>query len=137
VTALATAGFPVYVIGIPGSGPYASLLDDLATAGGTALPASPKYYRADTAAQAELLATIRKVAAKIVATCAFKLTGPPEQPDNVNVYLDEKILPKDPVNGWTLDGDTVTLIGAACDKVKNGDVLDVRVIVGCPTVQPH
>jgi hypothetical protein len=127
----------VFVIGIPGSAPYASLLDDLAVAGGTAQPTSPKYYRADSASQTQLLTTIRKVAAKILATCEFKLKQAPDAPDNVNVYLDEKVLPKDPVNGWKIEGDTVTLLGTTCDQVKNGDVLDVRIIVGCPTVQPR
>jgi hypothetical protein len=55
----------------------------------------------------------------------------------VNVYLDEAVLPHDPVNGWKIDGGTVTLLGTACDRVLSGDVLDVRIITGCPTVEPR
>ena len=134
VKALANSGYPVYVVGIPGSAPYAALLDDLAVAGGTALASSPKYYRVDTASSASLLGTLRKVAAKIVATCTFTFKETPPNPDLVNVYLDEVVLPRDPINGWTISGSTVTLVGNACAKVTNGDVLDVRIIAGCPSV---
>lgn len=134
VTALKAAGFPVFVIGIPGSAVYGSLLDQLAIAGGTALPGTPQYFRVDTAADQALLATLRKVLAKIVATCSFPLNGAPPDPDLVNVYLDDVVEPKDPVNGWTLDGKVVTLVGEACTRVMNGDVLGLRVIAGCPSV---
>jgi hypothetical protein len=132
VKAYADAGIPVYVIGIPGSAPYAKLLDDLATAGGTAQATSPKYFAVSTASSNDLLATLKKVAAKIVATCDFKLTAPPQDPGLVNVYFDEQAVPQD--GNWTITNDTVTLIGSACDRVKNGDVLDVRIITGCPTL---
>jgi hypothetical protein len=81
-----------------------------------------------------LLVALKKVAAKIVASCEFTLKDEPGAPDRVNVYLDEVVLPQDPVNGWSLDHAKVTLLGAACTKVLAGDVLDVRMVVGCPTV---
>ena len=79
VSALKAAGIPVYVIGLPGTGnpAYASLLDSLASAGGTALPTSPKYYRVDSTNSDVLLTALKKIAAQIVATCEFKLTMPP------------------------------------------------------------
>ena len=140
VTALKSAGIPVYVIGLPGtSNPvYANLLDQLAVSGGTALPTSPKYYRSRLdRTPTSLLAALKKIAAQIVATCDFKLTMPPAQPNQVNVYFDEVVVPEDPVNGWKIDGQTVTLLGDSCKKVLGGDVLDVRIITGCPTVQPR
>jgi hypothetical protein len=139
VAALKSAGIPVYVIGLPGtSNPaYANLLDQLALAGGTALPTSPKYYRVDSTNSAVLLAALKKIAAQIVATCEFKLTTVPAQPNQVNVYFDEVVVPADPVNGWKIDGQTVTLLGDSCKKVLSGDVLDVRIITGCPTVEPR
>lgn len=139
VTALEGAGIPVYVVGLPGtSAPaYATLLDQLAEAGGTAQAGSPKYYRVDTSNETVLLAALKKIAAKIVATCEFKLTETPAQANQVNVYLDELVLPKDPVNGWKIEGPTVTLLGEACTKVLAGDILDVRIITGCPTVEPR
>jgi hypothetical protein len=139
VAALKAAGIPVYIIGLPGTASpvYASLLDELAVAGGTALPASPKYYKVASASDNTLLTALKKIAAQIVATCEFKLTETPKQADQVNVYLDEVVLPKDPVNGWKIEGATVTLLGDACSKVLAGDILDVRIITGCPTVQPR
>ena len=82
VAALKAAGIPVYVVGLPGtSAPaYASLLDELAVAGGTAQPTSPKYYRVDRRQRQTLLTALKKIAAKIVATCEFKLTESPPRP---------------------------------------------------------
>jgi hypothetical protein len=138
VTALKAAGIPVYVIGLPGATAYGTLLDQLAVSGGTALSTSPKYYKiASTSDNSALLKTLKQIAAKIVATCEFKLKEAPAQANQVNVYLDEIVLPKDPVNGWSIDGATVTLLGQACTKVLSGDVLDVRIITGCPTVEPR
>lgn len=132
--ALANAGHRVYVMGVAGTELYASLLDQVATAGGTALPSSPKYYRVDDTSQDAFVAGLKKIAAKIVATCTFQLAAPPQDASFVNVYFDEKIVPKDPANGWTISGANVTLVGDACAKVTSGAVLDVRIIVGCPSV---
>ncbi len=106
----------------------------MAVAGGTAQPGSPQYFRVDTAAELTLLTTLRKVLARIVATCSFPLNTAPSDPGLVNVYLDDVLEPKDPANGWTLDGNVVTLVGSTCTRVMNGDVLGVRVIAGCPSV---
>jgi hypothetical protein len=138
VAALKAAGIPVYVIGLPGTTAYGNLLDQLAISGGTALPSSPKYYKiASTGDNTALLKTLKQIAAKIVATCEFKLKDAPADANQVNVYLDEVVLPRDPVDGWRIDGATVTLLGKACGDVLSGDVLDVRIITGCPTVEPR
>jgi len=136
VLALKAAGIPVYVVGLPGTAQYGALLDQLAVNGGTALATSPRYFKVDLANN-QLLVALKKIAAKIVATCDFTLKEAPADARRVNVYLDEVVLPRDPVNGWKIDGGTVTLVGEACSKVLNGDVLDVRIIAGCPTVEPR
>jgi hypothetical protein len=139
VAALSSAGIPVYVIGLPGTSTptYAKLLDRLATTGGTALPTSPKYYKVDTSNESVLLAALKKIAAKIIATCEFTLKEAPAQANLVNVYLDEVVLPQDPTNGGKIEGAKVTLLGESCTKVLSGDILDVRIIAGCPTVSPR
>ena len=137
VTAISKAGIPVYVVGVPGSGPYGGLLDQLATAGGTARASEPLYYRVDSTDQAAFASALSQVAAKITATCTLVLSQPPPDPTHVNVYFDEKPVPADPTNGWTLSGSTITLVGSSCDQVMSGDVLDVRVVAGCPTLQPN
>ncbi len=136
VTALANAGVPTYVIGVPGSGPYSGLLDQLATAGGTARASSPKYFRVDSPGESGLTLALSEIAAKITASCVLPLTPSPPDPNRVNVYFDDVPVPPDPVNGWKLEGDTVTLLGDACSKVLSGQVLNLRVIAGCPTVPP-
>lgn len=137
VTALAKDKVPTYVIGVPGSGPYSALLDNLATAGGTARIGPPKYYRVDSTDASAFQAALAQVAAKIAATCTFPLAKPPEDPSRVNVFIDDVPVPNDPVNGWKLDGQTVTLVGTTCDKVLAGQALEVRVVEGCPTITPN
>jgi hypothetical protein len=137
VSDLAAAGFPTYVIGLGTDATDGAVLDQLAVAGGTALPTSPKYVLAADVSVDALVATLKKVAAKITGACTYELKNAPADPNAVNVYLDEVVVPKDPTSGWTLEGTKLTLLGSTCARVENGDVLDVRIIVGCPTVLPR
>ncbi|HEY1696763.1 MAG TPA: vWA domain-containing protein [Polyangiaceae bacterium] len=135
VIALAAAGIPVYVVGVPGSEPYAALLDELATAGGTARGSEPQYYAVGTTDQAALLTALSKIAAKVAGACTLTLDQAPPDPTLINVFLDGTALPQQGPDGWTLDGTTVTILGASCQAILDGDVLDVRVVAGCPTVE--
>jgi hypothetical protein len=134
VKTLAARGVPVYVIGVPGSAPYADLLNSLAQAGGTARNGETQYYAADSADQATFSAVLSSVAAKITGSCSLTLDHVPPDPLDINVFLDEQVLAQTGANGWTLAGQTVTLLGASCQEVLNGDVVDVRVVAGCPTL---
>jgi hypothetical protein len=134
VTAIAAAKIPVYVVGVPGSAPYANLLDQLAQAGGTARASEPLYYAIDSADQTALLSVLSGIAAQITGTCALDLGSVPPDPNLVNVFFDERALPQMGPDGWTLDGTTVTILGASCKRILTGGVLDVRVVAGCPTV---
>jgi hypothetical protein len=136
VSALRNAGVPTYVVGVPGSAPYANVLDQLAQAGGTARTSEPYYYRVDNGGEAALLTALSQIAAKIVGTCSLALGAPPSDENLVNVYIDGAPVPKDPVNGWSLTGSTITLLGTTCDDVMSGSALDVRIVVGCPTLAP-
>jgi len=98
---------------------------------------STQYYAVTTTDQAALSSAMAAIAAKITATCTLTLSNVPPQPDLVNVFLDEKPVPQLAADGsanWTLDGNTATLVGATCANVLAGNVLDVRVVAGCPTV---
>jgi hypothetical protein len=215
VQTLAASGFPVYVVGIPGSAPYATLLDTLAQVGGTARDptgAGPQYYNVATTDEPAFQAALFQVAAKVAGSCTLTLDAVPPNPSLVNVFLDEQPLataagcidldatemgaddamppgdafavsdattPSDalaqsdviaasdatPASGdevtpegareamppgepvmtseagsapstcnWILQGQTVTVLGAACQQIMAGDVLDVRVVAGCPTL---
>lgn len=135
VAALKSANVPTYVVGVPGSETYASVLDRLASAGGTARTgATPLYYRVDSTSQAALAATLKKVTAQITATCTFDLESAP-LPDLVNVFLDGALVPHDTTDGWTIDGARVTLVGKTCAAVKSGDAIRVQITTGCSTVK--
>jgi hypothetical protein len=133
VEAYRAAGIDTYVIGMPGSELYASVLNRLAIAGNTARSVQPFYYAAgDTVA---LEAALRTIGVEVAVTCDLALAEAPPDPDLVNVYLDTTLLPSDPDEGWTWTGETsVQIHGAACSLLLAGDVLQVNILSGCPTV---
>jgi hypothetical protein len=134
VQAIAAAGVPVYVLGVPESEPYAGLLDQLAMAGGTARGSEPQYYAVTSYDEMAFDTALAQVAAKITGTCSLTLASVPPDPNLVNVFFDGKTVAQSGADGWSLRGTTVTLLGASCQKVLDGAVLDVRVVAGCPTV---
>jgi von Willebrand factor type A domain len=136
VTAIASSGVPVFVIGVPGSAPYAALLDQLAFAGGTPRATAPNYYAVNSTDVADLTAAMFSIAASITGTCTLTLDQTPPDPTIVNVFLGEQVLPQAGPDGWTLSGQTVTILGASCEAIETGAVLDVRVVAGCPTFSP-
>jgi hypothetical protein len=133
ITALSELGIQTFVIGMPGSGTYAGLLDELAVAGGTARDESPAYYSVSDAA--ELLDTVSALGAKVGLSCSVPLTEPPPDPDLVNVYFDGQLIAQDPLDGWTWSDDrTVTIVGEACALLEARQVLQLDVVAGCPVV---
>jgi hypothetical protein len=134
VKAIAQAGVPVYVLGIPESEPYANLLDQLAVAGGTARGSEPQYYAISSTDEASFYSALSQVAAQITGTCTLTLSSVPPDPALVNVFFNGSAIAQSGPDGWALDGATVTLLGASCQQVLSGAVLDVRVVAGCPTV---
>ncbi len=135
VAALRAAGVATYVMGIPGSAPYAALLDDLAMAGGTARATEPFYYQVNTSDTGALGAALAEIAAKATASCTFTLTSTPANPDQVNVYVDGDVVPQGGADGWSLEGTKVTLQGMTCTAVEASMGSSVHVEQGCPTVR--
>ncbi|MCA9594741.1 MAG: VWA domain-containing protein [Myxococcales bacterium] len=132
VTVLANAGIKTYVVGMPGSTPYASVLDALAVAGLTDRPTSPKYYPVTDSDN--LTQTLKAIGVKIAVSCTVELGEAPPDPDLVNVYFDTKVVPQSDVDGWVwTDDTTIDIVGPACDELKSGDVVQVQVAAGCPT----
>lgn len=133
VSALAQAGVRTFVIGIPGSDAFASVLDQLAVAGGVARAGSPSYYRVNDAD--ELIDTVSKLGLGVALSCNLQLKEPPRDPTLVNVFFDGQLVPADPVNGWGfVDAQTVQLLGSSCDLLKTGEVLQADIVAGCPVV---
>lgn len=132
VQKLHDAGILTYVIGMPGAEPYTKVLNEVATVGGTAKPIEPYYYPVQD--EEELTSALKEIGIKVAITCTIDLGSAPPDKNLVNVYLDTSLVQLDPVDGWSWTGDTtVELYGAACDKLKSGDVLQVQVVAGCPT----
>ena len=136
VSDLRALGVRTFVIGIPGSGPYADILDNAAAAGGTARLSEPYYYSVDTADRTQLESTIASVSLQLLS-CAFTLAHAPANPAEVNVYVGGALLPQNAgngVNGWQLEGTTLTFLGSTCQALEAQPNTEVAVYEGCPTV---
>jgi hypothetical protein len=126
------AGIDTFVVGMPGSEAYASLLGQLATAGHTARNGPTPYYA--TSDTAELSEALRSIGARVAITCDLPLAQAPENPELVNVYFDDQVVPQNS-EGWRYASDSaIEFRGAACAELEAGQVLDVQVLSGCPTV---
>ena len=133
VAALRERGIPTFVVGVPGSGRYAALLDTLAERGGTARDERPRYYRVDSLDEGALTAALTEIAARTTASCELHLAAAVD-PTRTNVYLDGVVVKQAGADGFRIDGSTLTLLGEACRKVTSGEALAVRVVAGCATV---
>lgn len=125
ISAAAAAGFRVYVIGI---GPEVGNLDNFAKAGGT-----EHYYAATTP---EALATALESIVGQVASCTYSLGKLPPDPNNIGVYLDKKLIPREGANGWSLAPGNAAVVfsGSYCEGIKNATYKNVQVLFGCPGV---
>ena len=125
IAAAKSAGFLVYVIGI---GPSVGNLDSFASAGGTG-----KYYPATSSAD---LASALESIKKSVTTCTFTSPTAPPDPNNVAVYLDKNLVPKDDNNGWSFGANNQTFVlnGSTCAKITSGAASNVQILFGCPLV---
>lgn len=127
------AGVDTYVLGMPGSEAYADVLGRLATAGNTARPGSTPYYAvADTN---QLSDALRTIGAHVAITCDLPLAHAPTDPNLVNVYFDDQLVASSDKNGWSYTGEkSIQFTGDACTTLSSGNVLNVQVLEGCPTV---
>jgi len=127
ITAAATAGFKVYVLGV---GPDTGNLDNFASAGQT-----DHYY---PALSPQDLNTALAAIVGAVASCTFALGKAPPVPSNVAVqFNDDKSLraPQDTThtNGWDYtNATTIQLYGSWCDNVTNGTYKSAKILMGCP-----
>lgn len=137
VAKLAAAGIRVYVVGVPGSETYGTVLDQMALVSGAPQIAPPFYYKVED--YSSLSGTLASIAA-IEVSCDFDLVTPPPDATRVNVYLDDDVLLQDPDNGWvwglTTPLHVVQLRGDACQRLKSGKVKQVQIAAGCPTMGP-
>jgi hypothetical protein len=120
VAKLFARGIRTYVVGIPGSAPYANLLNELATAGGTARAGmSTAYY--DVEHIGELDDVLATIGATVTLSCQVHLANQPPDPGLVNVYLDGQLIKHGP-NGWLWAGSDVD--ASAGDATTAVDAID-------------
>ncbi|MDZ4693634.1 MAG: vWA domain-containing protein [Deltaproteobacteria bacterium] len=133
VTAAVAAGFPVFVLGVSADKATATVLNQLAVAGGRARMGDTKYYPANS--RVELEAAMTDIAGQIV-TCTFQLGTPPPSPTDVAVEIDNKRYQRDVTHttGWDYGaGNTsISFFGTVCEDIKSGKLKDVKFTFGCP-----
>jgi hypothetical protein len=126
-------GIQTFVIGMPGTEAYASVLDGLAVAGGTARDSAPQYYPVQNSS--ELTSTLEQIGLSVAITCDIPLAEAPEDKAQVNVYFDQNVVPLDEADGWTWTGDgSIRIVGSSCALLQTGKVLEVQAVAGCPSV---
>lgn len=133
VAALHDDGVNTFVIGMPGTETYGALLDDLAHAGGVARSEAPYYYPVTDSE--ELVETLQILGGEVSLSCNIALNEVPPDPAQVNVFLDDTLVPFDADDGWSWqDEGTVQLNGEPCDLATTGQVLQIQIVAGCPVV---
>ena len=140
VEALAAAGITTFVVGIPGSdqAAYQAVLDQLAVKGGApASEESPKYYQVTDAD--ELSETLVALTSDLVTSCELKLDQVPPNMDEVNVFVNDEVVPKLGDDGWEYDRSTspptIVIKGETCATIETEGVQSVLVEFGCPTIE--
>jgi hypothetical protein len=127
IAAAKRSGFPVYVIG---AGPAAPALDALAQAGGTGTHYPARSLIPISDAIAAISGTAR--------SCAITLRDPPPDIDNVVVYFDQQLVPKDPSNGWIYEATSpsIELTGSYCESLLTARSASIAIVFGCPGMLP-
>lgn len=126
VEELKAAGVLTYIVGIPGSDVYGPVLESMATAGGTARPTSPGYYRVDSA-QA-LAGSLEDIANRVVKRCTLHLERAPAHPESMRLLV--RGIERSRDTDYTVSGATLTLLGGACSDY-DGDLMQLHVEDGC------
>jgi hypothetical protein len=147
---LASIGVQTIVVGIPGSEPYASVLEDFATVGELVPPGASGAEPFRVSAQggeAELTATLAgiydEITTELVRSCELPITE--EQLDNINlddvhVAVDCQIIPRDQnleaESGWHFDvpeePTALVIHGDICTTILVEGVQRIDAVFGCP-----
>lgn len=140
IRALADAGVPTFVIGIPGTESYAEHLNAFATAGGVPNPNTPPHYYAVSAEAGvdELTRTFSDITTHLVRSCEVELGPSAPEKKLVNVAIDCTVVPFAEGAGWDISGDTpatLVLAGDACKQIEREGARRIDVVYGCPTVK--
>jgi von Willebrand factor type A domain-containing protein len=138
--ALAAAGIPTFVVGIPGTEKYAQYLEAFAVGGGVTNPKAPPSYYAVSADGGvdQLTRTFVDITTHLVRSCEVDLGQGPADERLVNVAVDCQIVPFADGSGWSIEAEDPTkllLAGDACEQLQNQGARRVDVVYGCPTIK--
>jgi len=136
ITAMKAADIPTFVIGFGADADPVSLTS-FADAGGEINTAGPHDFY-DATNQASLAMALDNIANATIG-CTYALTDIPPDPTKVFVFFDNVSIAEGPPDGWTYDPttNTITFLGAACNEIKSGSVMDVHVVYGCNMIPPN
>jgi hypothetical protein len=135
-------GIKTHVVGLPGAGEAATILNEIAVAGGTGAFIEPS----DPAAlQMRLQEVLKETVMSGIETCEITLNPAAEAPEKLHLVVTENgmdsYVPRGGDNGWTLSADasTVTFEGAFCEDALAGRFTNFKFEFGCvdpPEIPP-
>jgi hypothetical protein len=121
-------GVKTFVIGIPGSEEFATVLDEMAIAGGTAV--NNQHYAVSSAD--ELSNALSATTGNLVP-CVYEVEQPVDDVNSVIVRIDGIPIPHDVthVNGWDYMDSNLHFYGEACAMLRDGEHHGIRAIYDC------
>lgn len=148
---LALIGVKTFVVGLPGSEPYANALNNFAIAGkvpNTGGAANEQYYAVSAAsAPLDLTKAFANITTQLAKTCDLVLSWTPADRAKVSVAIDCAVQPSVPtgsapdagVDGYYIDYSLtpahLKLVGAPCNRIMTQGANHVDVIIGCIPIQ--
>lgn len=144
---LSSIGVSTYVIGLPGSEPFAATLNAMADAGGLDGPDAGSGYYAVSSSNftQDLEVALKGMAATLIRTCDIQLNDSPVNSGSVQVVIDCILLPQLPNNAppspdagvadgfyinYTQTPAHLILTGSYCDNVMANGAFNLDVIEG-------
>lgn len=126
IAALKADGINSYVLGLDISNAE-DFLSKMAVAGGTV-----QHHTANS--PDKLAMVLDEIIGQVaVVSCSFKLAQKPANEDDINVTIGTRTLDRDSADGWSYNStsNTISLLGAACDGLKDGNDTNINVDLGC------
>jgi hypothetical protein len=141
VAAAAEANIPTFIVGIAttSSTTATSLLNAMAVAGGRAQSGAATQYYAVT--DTGTLETTLKQIVAMAASCTISLQNVPSGEWTMAISATDEsgqtvLIPSSSTEGWVYPDpaskQSITLVGAACDRLKMGTYSNLQFVYTCP-----
>lgn len=138
IASMAALGTGTFVVGF-GTEVEPMQLDMFAQLGGHPNPdPATDYYQASDGPS--LQTALDSIASSVVG-CEFQLGQAPEDIKELYVFIDSKPIARDEMHkdGWDYDATTmqVRFFGPSCDGLRDGTLVDIDIVYGCPEPTPE